>query len=598
MKDLLEAVLSNLKGTAHFSVSDWNTPYIKTIVADLEKAGYSYLEIQSVAAKEMESIERLNTFAPKLAQTMYQNRVESALFNFVWEHTDPTKLRTAIGAPKFSRPTMQRLLAEMAAANNGEFFPLRSVVEKTTLSHPAVEYSEDNPRYKDITTAAATPTGNFIFNEGFMQALINFAFMKGVKPTSRYFKANGGDIPDAYCYAEFVLAHELLHYTHSDFHRQHSIPNPNHKLINYASDMRSNYILVKSGYSQLPLGLYSDEFNFDKYRDFNKLYHDIKAEFDKLPPQDREQAESDMDSQEGDSHEEGQQEGASQKEAGKAKQVSKDKMDEHDKKQDEALEKGKADADDPNKAPQKGDLNAQSNGNPGSGGGIAQQLDLSGEQPNISWKQIIAKFVTSAKPIVSTSWAKVSRRAASTAAAVSRHGAGAIKPGIQKTESDTVNLAIVIDSSGSMGWVAKKVLVEVTNLIKKHFPRSDFFIIIFSNVSQLYRCNLAKNSAIAINDMRDTKGTAAQLSTLLSTYEGGGTVFSTASGTIKDIMQKNYNVLLVTDSDIIGGDNLKGFVDMIMTHRKLLNVILAGPDDYKMVASKLTIKPNNLTYMK
>jgi hypothetical protein len=37
---------------------------------------------------------------------------------------------------------------------------------------------------------------------------------------------------------------------------------------------------------------------------------------------------------------------------------------------------------------------------------------------------------------------------------------------------------------------------------------------------------------------------------------------------------------------------------MIMTHRKLLNVILAGPDDYKMVASKLTIKPNNLTYMK
>jgi hypothetical protein len=98
--------------------------------------------------------------------------------------------------------------------------------------------------------------------------------------------------------------------------------------------------------------------------------------------------------------------------------------------------------------------------------------------------------------------------------------------------------------------------------------------------------------------MRDTKGTPAQLSTLLTTYEGGGTAFSTASGTIKDIMQKNYNVLLVTDRDIIGGDNLKGFVDMIMTHRKLLNVILAGQLDYKMVASKLTIKPNNLTYMK
>jgi predicted metal-dependent peptidase len=598
MKDLLEAVLSNLKGTANFSVSDWNTPYIKHIIQELEKAGYPLAEIQMGMAEDLEMLEQMNNIVPKLTQTMYQNRVETGLFDFIWHHVDNSKLRSAIGAPKFSRPTMQRLLAEMAAANNGEFFPLRSVVEKTTLSHPAVEYSEDNPRYKDITTAAATPSGNFIFNENFMQALINFAFMKGVKPSSRYFKANGGDIPDAYCYAEFVLAHELLHYTHSDFHKQHTIPNPSHRIINYASDMRSNYILVKSGYSQLPMGLFSDEFNFDKYRDFNKLYHDIKAELDKLPKDQRTQVEAGMDAQESDSHEEGQQEGATTKEGDKAKQVSKDKMDEHDKKQDEALEKGKEDADDPNKAPQKSDLTGKSDGNPGNGSGIPQQLDLSGEQPKISWKQIIAKFVTSAKPILSTSWAKVSRRAASTAAAVNRHGAGAIKPGIQKTESATVNLAIVIDSSGSMGWVAKKVLVEVSNLIKRHFPRSDFFIVVFSNGSQLYRCNLAKNTAIAITDMRDTKGTPTQLSTLLTTYDGGGTVFSTAAGTLKELMQKKYNVLLVTDSDIIGGDNLKVFIDMIMTQRKLLNVILAGPDDYKMVASKLTIKPNNLTYMK
>jgi hypothetical protein len=279
----ISEAISNIRQQVTFESSDWDSPHIVNILQKLQELGIPPDAVKASCQESIEQSDKMNSIAPKLFQTMHQNRVESALFTQLWKQTDPYTLAKQIGAPKFSRPMMQRLLSEMGGANSGEFFPLRSVTEKQALKHPLLEYSDEDPKYSNIETAAASPSGNFIFNDKFMQSLNNYAHLKQVKPTSSYFKSNGGDIPDEYVYAEFVLAHELLHYTHGDFLRQHTLHKPSHKIINFASDFRSNYILVKSGYSQIPIGLFSDEFNYDKYRDFNKLYEDVKAELDKLP---------------------------------------------------------------------------------------------------------------------------------------------------------------------------------------------------------------------------------------------------------------------------------------------------------------------------
>lgn len=596
--NLFEQRITNIKGQADFSESSWDTPFIKNILHVFEHIGIPTDKIIESATENIQQTEESHSYAPKLMKTMYQNRVESALFQTMEKHLDPTIIQQAIGAPKFSKPMMQRLLNEMATTNDGEFFPLRSVMEKRTLKHPLLEYSDEHPSYQDITTAAATPNGNFIFNRNFMQSLINWAVLKEVKPTSSYFKSNGGTIPDAYCYAEFVLAHELLHYTHSDFHRQHYIQNPKHKVINYVADLRSNYILVKSGYSQLPMGLYSDEFNFDKYRDFSKMYEDVLAELKKLPQSDQDMIEEWLEKQANDSHEEGQAEGATGEQAGKAANVSEGTANKHSDKQNDAVKEGKKQADKPkDPGDPKYDPKATSDGQPGTGTGQSQVIDTSMVKPTISWKQIIAKFVSSAKQYKDKSYSKVSRRSAATALSVSKYGAGAIQKGDVKFEEEHTNLVVVLDLSGSMGGAAAKVLVEVTSLVSKHFPRADFYIIAFSGDAQLYRCNVSKNTAMKINNMNETKGPVTPLKQLLTTYEGGGTVFKSVVGPVMDLLHKQYNMLLLTDSDIIGGDNLQEFSNLLMSHRKLLNIILASQRDFQAVAKALPIIPNNITYL-
>jgi hypothetical protein len=273
-------------------------------------------------------------------------------------------------------------------------------------------------------------------------------------------------------------------------------------------------------------------------------------------------------------------------------------MDKHGKKQDEAVENGKEQANKPgDKGDAKYDPNAKSDGTPGTGAGYDQIIDTSREKPRISWKQIIAKFVASGKPVLQKTYSKISRRAAGTAAAVSAYGAGAITQGITKIEEAQTNLVIVLDLSGSMGGVAAKVFVEVTALISKHYPRADFFIIAFSDRSQLFRCNLSKNTAIEIADINDTKGKTVSLKELLTTYKGGGTVFSTIKAPLTGLLTKSYNVLLLTDSDLIGGDNLSVFVEMLMKFRTLFNVILASANDFQTVVKALPVLPNNITHL-
>lgn len=597
---LFEILARQLKQKVQFSNISEESAVFQSMLNKLEQAGFQRESIIDFCREDMEGLIKSHEAAPKLLNTMYENRWESSLFSFL-QKNDPTDLARKIGAPVFKRIWMQKLLTAMASIPGGEFFPLRSVVDPKAQRHPMFEYSEDNPEYESITTAAAFLDGRYVFNEAFMQSLINFAFLKDTQPTSRYFKCNGGNIPDEYCYAEFVIAHELLHYTNSDFHVQHKINKPNHKVINWATDFRSNYILVKSGFSQLPMGLFSDEFNFDKYRDISKLYHDVLEEYNKLPKEDNkynsnkkgEPGDGDgdtiLDKYGSDDHEPGTKAAQSEAEQKKADKASESDFNNHAEQQDDKLEKAKESSSGESESEINDNPKSNGNSSPGRGLGSPQTLDIDDVKPVFTWQRILKNMIASVKPKIDSSWAKMHKRSITTVVSANTTGSGAIKPGIVKGEVPEINIVLAIDSSGSMSSVINTIMSESFNLIRKNFSQADFYIMLWSSDSHLYRCNLSKNSATLISGINDRNGSlTVPLKQILTTYKAGGTDFVTVAPKLVELMQKNYNVVLITDTDIGYGDNLSSLIQLAAKYGSLINVILDSNSSFVQVTNLLS----------
>jgi predicted metal-dependent peptidase len=602
---LFEIMDIKTKQDVKFSAISRDSPIFQSMLDKLEQAGYPASEVFIACREEIEGTDLNMTKSPRLMETMHANKWETALFNFIGEHTNPITLATDIGAPMFKRIWMQKVLNALAAAPGGEFFPIRSVVDPRAQQHPMFEYSEDNPsEYGDISTAAAFPDGRYVFNESFMQSLINFAHLKEIKPTSMCFKCNGGSIPNEYGYAEFVIAHELLHYTNSDFHVQYKINNPNHTVINYVTDFRSNYILVKSGFSQLPIGLFSSIFNFDNYRNISKLYQDVLVEYNNLieDSEDPNGTADPLKSQASDNHEEGTKAAQTGQEKAKADKAEVEDFDEHATAQDEKLEKSKESSsvskDDNDDKDGKGTPDKLSS-NPTQGSEGSSELDITSVKPVYTWTAIIRNMLASIKQQSDTSWAKMHRRSITTVVSANTTGAGAIKPGMRKTDNPDINLVLAIDSSGSMGEAINRVMAESFNLIRKHFPTSDFYIILWSSTSQLYRCNLSKNTATMVSSITDTNGSSTvPIKQIFATNLGGGTAFNTVSAQLVSLLQKNYNVIILTDADIVYGGNLSAVVQLAVKFGRLLSVILDSKDSFNEVTKLLSgSRIKNITHL-
>ena len=91
--------------------------------------------------------------------------------------------------------------------------------------------------------------------------------------------------------------HELLHYTYGDFAAGKRLGQYTPQEHNWASDFRSNYMLVKNGYDQLPIGLFSDHINYDRQHSYDAMVKLVHEELAKLPKplQDKFKDMSDLD---------------------------------------------------------------------------------------------------------------------------------------------------------------------------------------------------------------------------------------------------------------------------------------------------------------
>ena len=271
------------KGQVKFSQSKFDDAHIKKIIADIaKKAGVPEADILNHVHAQMKKIDELAKVSPILYATIQQNIVENEVFKLVEEAKNKGYgLDTKVA---FDLPTFYKLFRYIKVEHD-QFFPLRNFVDHKFLHNPVIiivpSPQKEYKKFNKIDTAAATPTGQFIFNKVFMQNLLDYAHVKGLKPKGKKYKSNGGEIPDEYAYIEFLIIHELMHYTYADFHYQKILKAKN-KIINWVGDFRSNYLMVKSGMEQLPIGLFSDDVNYDRQKSYREMYEVVKAEFDKL----------------------------------------------------------------------------------------------------------------------------------------------------------------------------------------------------------------------------------------------------------------------------------------------------------------------------
>lgn len=289
--ELIEALTTGKKsekGQVPFKKSTLSDAHITNVVRDLSRrTGVPEKEIMDELDQTIKKYELIGKYSPRLYNTIIQNAAENAAFDHIEDSTELQKLD--LSDIKFDPRTFSQLIRIIQQENQGTFLPIKPKGEYKPLYRIApIIVPSKLPAYKqfnNIPRAAASGKGEFIFNKDFMQKLIYYATVAGIKPQSKKYESNGGPIPDNYAYIEFLIMHELLHYRFGDHNTSLQFKKYSHIAHNWAMDFRINYILVKYGYEQLPMGLFSDDLNFDRpeTRNYRLLIKAVQDEFDKLP---------------------------------------------------------------------------------------------------------------------------------------------------------------------------------------------------------------------------------------------------------------------------------------------------------------------------
>jgi hypothetical protein len=287
-----EDIRRRTKGEVPFRASSLIDPHIQKVIQQLSSdTGVSINDITKQVSEKIDEFKELQKYSPMLHDTLILNAAENAVFKLI----RTSKIKIDPELTKFNPRIFKKLLKiinqeQMGVTGSKGIFPLRVPGETRVITSvdAILVPVEDNPdleQFNDITTAAVTPKGQFIFNVPFMEQLLYYGAVVEIKPNGQKYISNGGIIPDNYCYIEFLILHELYHYMYGDFKFYEKYKKFGHTAHNIASDFRSNYILVKNGYTQLPIGLFSDDLNLDRdeTNNYYKLLKIVDRELKKLP---------------------------------------------------------------------------------------------------------------------------------------------------------------------------------------------------------------------------------------------------------------------------------------------------------------------------
>ena len=549
--------------------------------------------------KAIKDIEDMRGKSSILYDAIADNIIEQNLYKQYREH----KVGVPKGCAVFDPVTFNALVRRIKV-ENPSLFPLRNFIDKKPLASPRIilvpSKDKADEKWNKIETAAATPTGEFIFNTECMQRDMNFAFVQGVKPKSKKYKSNGGEFPDEWAPVEFTVLHEFYHYTHGDFHYG-KVLGGNPTIHNWAGDFRSNYDLIKAGHVPYAEGLFSDYINYDKHPTYQSMYEMVKKEFEKLSPPQQKQMEKIMGGL-GDDHEP--HAGEKQPQLIPA-DASPGELEEHSKKTS-----GKAGKEPGEGKPGEGEKSGQGPSGKGPGGraqgsSTPTAIDYGSIKPRFNWKDLINKLVKSSDTLEVT-YQKIHRRNITSVHLATQVGAAVVRPGEKVVPSNLAKLCLVIDSSGSMHEAIKTVFANVTKLFNEtgNGVSRTFVIAEFSNDYHLYSCTLSgkTGSAIEIKGPEGVKaggsGARMDLSSLMNRHQGGGTNFSDElAKKLGEFAAEKYNILILTDSDIAAAGNMEAFLNLYNSHRDRVYLILDSRATFTSMVQKMKHASANITHL-
>ena len=596
-------------GELKFSETLMTDKHIVDIIKHLSKdTGKSIKDIEKIIEAEVAKYDDIHAKSPILYQTMVKNAVESSVWK-IFEEADHSKVKERV---EFSKIVFNQLW-NMIRVEHKQFFPLRNFIDKKFLLNPRKifipsNFEEDNKRFKSVTTAAATPKGEFIFNLKFMQDLLDFATFKKLKPKGKKYVSNGGDIPDQYAYIEFLILHELMHYSYADFYYAKKLK-ANNQIINWVGDFRSNYLLVKSGYEQIPIGLFNDGINYDRQSTYKEMYEIVKAEFDKLDKDQQDQVSKHMDDHEPGESSEGESESSDGDGDGDGDGEPDDsdgtwedideKHKEVEKKMGEASDADKKDIDNSGDKAKGGGEGKGSK--PGSAKGPGGTFNYDSIKPSFNWQSILKRCVTKQSLRTQNTFKKPAKSSSTRIHIAAQLGSTAIKPG-EETIDEDIKLCVVVDSSGSMSHIIPRVYSELNKLLAGtgSVKFNNLFLIKFSDTFEIYSINIKNkttNRMKSVSDKVNKADTKKDLRNVFTSTMNGGTVFSSALATeIKKLLNEEFNVIICTDADITYGPNFTEFSALTGAHKNALFSIFDEKKTFISVCERFKTVNKNFTY--
>ena len=573
---LLGEDMSAIKSNFSLKKSSITDPHIqRTIKLYASAKGTSTQEAQT-KFKSMLDSQVKNLGVSTINKNAVDNAAESVAFQFLQE-LDPKTLDLEEFGIDDPADLLDRDyffdLTEYVLGENAQFFPLKNPFEKKAV-RPYFFITPDHlPLMKDeqlkdaaansCDTAFCTPNAEMVFNRKFSEQLALSALLNGVKPKSKKYKSNGGPIPDHYCYLEFVIMHELLHFSSGDhFYSKPMVKRIQkkypkaagraHTILNYVGDFINNWQLAKSGYEQLPIGLFSSDVNYDKYGSYEEIIDAVVKDLMNVNDEDFEKMANEMEkgmdehmdnpddkpSQGGSKSEPMSKEDSDSQQQGQQKQQSQDGQQGQDGQDGQQGQPGK-----PSKSSDAGDDDSQgsSNSSDDDGSSTASAVDAAmkknqervqkrddgnndaksalgtkdddatdidikrktgtgsakiefkEEAVTVNWKKVLKRMIPSGEGEVEDTYSKMSRQATSSMVTAKQTGAGRISPGEVKIDSEKKGLVFVIDNSGSVMSVVNQFNQEIVQLLKKNKQFLDnMYIIKFSNKFELNKINISK----------------------------------------------------------------------------------------------------------
>mgnify|MGYP003605860845 CR=1 FL=1 len=289
-KFINEVTISAKKGNVTFETADINTPYVQKIIDEIAKRSNKPRdEVLKEIEEEHEQFKQNIQGPDRMFAVQRQNSIESVIFN---------KL-TPTDADKLDERTFNYMFKAIIAKNK-TFLKIEDritgkKVKFNVILTPQPAFVKQPDWVKSVGTAAASPEGDVVFNKAFASKLIAYASAKGIKAKGSMYVSNGGTVPDSYAYIEFLILHEIYHIIHADHFQQSRTEGMTGKMQNYLGDFITNYNLVKAGYAQLPIGLFSNDYNFDKFKTMVDMQKAIIEDFNELNKNQQDQMDDQMD---------------------------------------------------------------------------------------------------------------------------------------------------------------------------------------------------------------------------------------------------------------------------------------------------------------